>query len=78
LNQDLTPRALAEVRQAKGNPLIQTEDFTAEDVKEIAADAMVRYKKIAIINSLKNPGKTLGTLVREPHIAAKFVKNMLS
>jgi anaerobic magnesium-protoporphyrin IX monomethyl ester cyclase len=78
LKEDLTPRALAEVRQTQGKPLIETEDFTAEDVKEIAAMALRRYKKLALINSIKNPDKTLGTLFREPSIAAKFIKNLLS
>jgi magnesium-protoporphyrin IX monomethyl ester (oxidative) cyclase len=78
LKEDLTPRALAEVRQTQGKPLIETEDFTAEDVKEIAAMALRKYKKLALINSIKNPDKTLGTLFREPSIAAKFIKNLLS
>jgi magnesium-protoporphyrin IX monomethyl ester (oxidative) cyclase len=78
LKEDLTPRALAEVRQTMGKPLIETEDFTAEDVKEIAAYAMKEYKRLSMINSIKYPGKTLGTLFHEPHIAAKFIKKMLS
>jgi len=78
LKEDLTPRALAEVRQTKGKPLIETEDFTAEDVTEIAAMALRKYKKLALINSIKNPNKTLGTLFSEPSIAVKFIKNLLS
>ncbi len=78
LKGDLTPRALAEVRQTKGKPLIETADFTADDVKQIAADAISEYKHISMINSMKYPGKTLGTLFRDPHVAVKFIKNMLS
>jgi anaerobic magnesium-protoporphyrin IX monomethyl ester cyclase len=78
LKDDLTPRALAEVRQTKGTPLIETADFTAEDIKKIAAQALREYKHISFINSIKYPGKTLGTLFREPHIAVKFIKNLLS
>jgi hypothetical protein len=78
LKAELTPRALAEARQTRGMPLIETADFTPEDVKEIAADAIKQYKHISLINSIKYPGKTLGTLFHEPHIAVKFIKNMMS
>ena len=77
IKEDLTPRALAEVRQTKGKPLIETEDFTAQDVKEIAASALKEYKRLSLINSIKYPGKTLGTLFHEPNIAVKFIKNLL-
>jgi magnesium-protoporphyrin IX monomethyl ester (oxidative) cyclase len=78
IKEELTSRALAEVRQTKGKPLIETEDFTAQDVKEIAAHALQEYKRLSMINSIKYPGKTLGTLFNEPHIAVKFIKDMLS
>jgi len=78
LKEGLTPRALAEVRQIRGKPLIETEDFTAQDVKEIALQALKEYKRLSMINSVKYPGKTLGTLLYEPHIAARFVKNLFS
>jgi anaerobic magnesium-protoporphyrin IX monomethyl ester cyclase len=78
LKEDLTPRALAEVRQTKGKPLIETEDFTAEDVKEIASNALKEYKRLSLINSIKYLGKTVGTLFHEPNIAVKFIKNLLS
>ncbi len=78
VKEELTPRALAEVRQAQGKPLIETPDFSSEDVRAIAADATNRYNHIALINSIKYPGKTVGTLFREPHIARKFIKRMLS
>ena len=78
LKEGLTPRALAEVRQIRGKPLIETEDFTSQDVKEIALQALKEYKRLSMINSVKYPGKTLGTLFHEPHIAARFVKNLFS
>jgi anaerobic magnesium-protoporphyrin IX monomethyl ester cyclase len=78
IKEDLTPRALAEVRQTKGKPLIETEDFTAQDVKEIATNALKEYKRLSLINSIKYPGKTMGTLFHEPNIAVKFIKNLLS
>ena len=40
IQENLTPRAFAEVRQTRGNPLIGTEDFTPAEVKEIASMAM--------------------------------------
>ncbi|HLN45187.1 MAG TPA: radical SAM protein [Candidatus Sulfotelmatobacter sp.] len=78
IRTDLTPRAFAEVRQAQGNPLIGTDDFTPSEVKEIAALAMNRYKKISLINYIKNPRKTLGTMFGQPKLIGKFVKNLLS
>ncbi len=78
LHGELTPRALAEVRQTKGNPLIETSDFNAADVKEIAADAMKEYKHVAAINSVKYPRKTLSRIFNDPQIALKFIKNLLS
>ncbi len=78
LKEELTPRSLAEVRQNNGKPLIETEDFTVADVKEISSKAMKEYKRLSLINSIKYPGKTVGTLFHEPDIAVKFIKNLLS
>ena len=78
LKTELTPRALAEARQTRGAPLIETIDFTPQEVKEIADKAMKQYKRISLINSVKYPAKTLGTLFHEPNIAVKFIKNMFS
>ncbi len=76
--ENLTPRAFAEVRQTTGNPLIGTEDFTPAEVKEIATMAMNRYKKQALINYVKNPRKTLGTAFSQPKIVGKFIKSLMS
>jgi magnesium-protoporphyrin IX monomethyl ester (oxidative) cyclase len=57
LKHDLTSRALAEVRQASGKPLIETKDFSVEDVKGISAYALQKYKKLALIKTIKNPAK---------------------
>lgn len=78
IQENLTPRAFAEVRQAQGNPLIGTEDFTPAEVKEIAALAMNRYRKISLINYVKNPRKTLGTMFGQPKLIGKFVKSLIS
>jgi anaerobic magnesium-protoporphyrin IX monomethyl ester cyclase len=75
---DLTSRAFAEVRQTRGMPLIGTEDFTAREVKEIAAMAVQRYKKLSMINYFKNPLKTLKTALNQPRIVLKFIRNLQS
>jgi anaerobic magnesium-protoporphyrin IX monomethyl ester cyclase len=72
----LTPRAFAEVRQNWGLPLIETEDFTAMEVKKIAVKAMRDYKRQAIINYIKNPKKTLKTALNQPNLVGKFLKNL--
>ncbi len=74
----LTPRAFAEVRQNWGLPLIETEDFTASDVKKIATWAMKEYRKVSIINYIKNPGKTIRTILNQPNLVGKFIENLHS
>ncbi|MGB9959947.1 MAG: B12-binding domain-containing radical SAM protein [Candidatus Bathyarchaeales archaeon] len=78
ISEKLTPRALAEVRQPRGMPLIKTEDFTPLEVKEIAWKAVRAYKKLSIINYAKNPGKTLKTAANQPSIILKFIKSLPS
>jgi magnesium-protoporphyrin IX monomethyl ester (oxidative) cyclase len=78
IQENLTPRAFAEVRQTRGNPLIGTEDFTPAEVKEIASMAMRRYRKTSLINYVKSPGKTLRTALGQPKIIMKYVRNIAS
>ncbi len=73
---NLTSRAFAEVRQTRGMPLIRTEDFSPSEVKEIAAIAVRRYKKLSLINFIKNPGVTLKIAVSQPKIVLKFIQNL--
>lgn len=72
---NLTPRAFAEVRQNWGLPLIETENFKVKDVQEIAQKAMKKYRKLSIINYIKNPRKTLKTALNQPNLIGKFIKN---
>ena len=78
IRENLTPRAFAEVRQNWGLPLIETEDFTAIEVKEIASRAMKAYRRLSIINYIKNPKKTLKTALSQPNLVGKFIKNLQS
>jgi len=78
IQEDLTSRAFAEVRQTRGMPLISTEDFMASEVKEIAAMAVKRYKRLSLINYFKNPRKTLKTALSQPKIVLKFIQNLQS
>ncbi len=78
IRKSLTPRAFAEVRQNWGLPLIETEDFTALEVKEIASRAIKIYKRLSIINYIKNPKKTLKTALSQPNLVGKFIKNLQS
>jgi anaerobic magnesium-protoporphyrin IX monomethyl ester cyclase len=78
IQENLTPRAFAEVRQTRGNPLIGTEDFTPAEVKEIASMAMRRYRKTSLINYVKSPGKTLRTALGQPKIIMKYLRNIAS
>jgi magnesium-protoporphyrin IX monomethyl ester (oxidative) cyclase len=78
IRKELTPRAFAEVRQNWGLPLIETEDFTAMDVKEIASKAMKDYQKLSILNYIKHPKKTLKTALNQPNLVGKFIKSLQS
>jgi len=76
--QDLSWSSFAEARQAKGMPLISTEDFTSEEVKEIAAKALEEYKKLSLLNHIKNPRKTLATAFDQPQLILKYLRNLFS
>ena len=76
IQENLTPRAFAEVRQTRGNPLIGTEDFTPAEVKEIANVAMTRYQRISMINYIKNPAKTMKAIFSQPKLVRKYIQNL--
>jgi anaerobic magnesium-protoporphyrin IX monomethyl ester cyclase len=76
VDESLTSRAFAEVRQTRGMPLIKTADFTSSEVKEIAAMAVRRYKRLSLINYFKSPGVTLKLAVSQPKIILKFIQNL--
>jgi magnesium-protoporphyrin IX monomethyl ester (oxidative) cyclase len=78
IRENLTPRAFAEVRQTRGMPLIETEDFMPIEVKEIASMAVKRYKKLSLINHIKNPENVLKTALNQPKIVIKYLKNLSS
>jgi anaerobic magnesium-protoporphyrin IX monomethyl ester cyclase len=76
IQQDLTWNAFAQARQPKGMPLITTDDFTPAEVKEIAAKALEEYKKLSLINHIKNPRKALKTAFEQPQLIVKYIKNL--
>ena len=78
IKEDLSSRDFAEARQTSGMPLIETEDFSSAEVKEIAANAVRMHKKINLINHIKSPRKTLETALNQPEIVVKFVKSLSS
>ena len=73
---DLTWNAFAQARQPKGIPLITTDEFTPQEVKEIAAKALEEYKKLSLINHLKNPRKALRTAFEQPQLILKYLKGL--
>jgi anaerobic magnesium-protoporphyrin IX monomethyl ester cyclase len=76
VEENLSSRAFAEVRQTRGMPLIKTEDFTPSEVKDLAAMAVRRYRKLSLINYFKRPGLTLKMVVRQPKIVLNFIQNL--
>jgi anaerobic magnesium-protoporphyrin IX monomethyl ester cyclase len=63
-------------RLPKGHSLIHTEDFTPQEVKEIAEQALKEYKRLSMINNLKNPGKALKTIYHQPSLLGKYLKSL--
>jgi len=65
-------------RQPLGHSLIHTEDFTPQEVKDIAKQALKKYKQISLINNIKHPKKTLQTIYRQPQLLSKYLKNLFT
>jgi radical SAM superfamily enzyme YgiQ (UPF0313 family) len=78
IRENLTSRAFAEARQPRGLPVIETEDFTPYEVKEIASRAVKRYKKLSLLTHAMNPRATLKTAITQPTIVLRFVKSLSS
>jgi hypothetical protein len=78
IKENLTSRSFAEARQAQGLPMIETADFTALEVKEMAYEAVKRYRRLSLLSHIKSPAKTLKTAFSQPSIVAKFVKSLYS
>ncbi len=78
IGQDLTWNSFAAARQPKGLPLITTGDFTPQEVKDIAARALEEYKKLSLLNHIKNPRKALKTALDQPQLILKYVKNLFN
>lgn len=76
LPENLSWNSFAQARQAKGMPLITTNEFTPAEVKEIAAKALAEYKKLSLLGHIKNPGKALKTAFRQPQLILKYIKNL--
>ena len=77
IEKDLTWNAFAQARQPKGMPLITTNDFTPEEVKEIAYRALAQYKRLSFMNHLKNPRKALKTAFEQPQLIGKYIKSLM-
>jgi anaerobic magnesium-protoporphyrin IX monomethyl ester cyclase len=78
LPADLTWNSFAQARQAKGMPLITTNEFTPAEVKDIAAKALAEYKKLSLIGHIKHPLKALKTVFGQPQLIMKYLKNLAS
>jgi anaerobic magnesium-protoporphyrin IX monomethyl ester cyclase len=78
LPADLTWNSFASARQAKGMPLITTNEFTPAEVKEIAAKALAQYKRLSLVGHIKHPGKALKTAFDQPQLILKYLRNLVS
>jgi magnesium-protoporphyrin IX monomethyl ester (oxidative) cyclase len=64
-------------RHPLGHSLIHTEDFTSQEVKEIAKQALKKYKQISLISNIRNPKKTLQTIYHQPQLLGKYLKSLV-
>ena len=78
LPSDLSWNSFAQARQAKGMPLITTNEFTPTEVKEIAAKALAEYKKLSLMGHVKHPRKALKTAFSQPQLIVKYLKNLVT
>jgi len=79
LEADLSWNAFGSAaRLPQGHSLIHTEDFTSQEVKDIAQQALKEYKRLSLINNVKNPKKALGTIYHQPQLLGKYLKSLLS
>jgi anaerobic magnesium-protoporphyrin IX monomethyl ester cyclase len=78
LPADLSWNSFAQARQARGMPLITTKEFTPAEVKEIAANAYAKYKKLSLMGHIKHPWKALKTVFKQPQLIIKYIKNLVA
>lgn len=77
LTQELTPRAISEGPQYYGTSLIKTEDFSPEDVKEIAKRAYISFYRQNLCSMLKNPILYIKKIYHNPILLTRFIKLIL-
>lgn len=77
LTHELTPRALSEGTQVGGVGLIKTEDFTPEDVKIFASNAISIQSRISLLGYFKHPRETVKKVMRNPIAGVQFIKKCL-
>ena len=78
IREDLSWNSFAEARQPKGLSLISTNEFTPEDVKEIANKALKEYKRLSLLNHIKDPRKALKTAWDQPQLILKYARNLFA
>jgi radical SAM superfamily enzyme YgiQ (UPF0313 family) len=77
LTTELTPRSLAEATQTWGKGLIKTEDFSPEEVKMIASQALSSYSRLNLINHLKHPATTIRKALVYRRDAVRYLKSLI-
>ena len=77
LTRELDPRALSEGTQIDGVGLIKTEDFTPDEIKKLAQNAIRLANKYSLSDYLRKPGRTLRKAVKHPSEAVQFIKKTI-
>ena len=82
INKDLTDEDFAEATRMEGKNLIETEDFTADDIKKLSEDYNRRFQKIRFAKKRKNKlNKLIGfnkRLIRLSKNPASTIKRVAS
>lgn len=76
LTRELTPSALSQATLTYGEGLIETEDFTTQEVEEIAARAIATHGRLSLLEHIRHPVSTAKLLVTYPRESIRFIRNL--
>ena len=77
LTRELTPRTLSEGTQVDGVGLIKTEDFTPNEVKRLALNALSIPARSLLAEYIKHPAVTVKKIMRHPKAGVQFIRRVI-
>jgi hypothetical protein len=74
LIREISPKNLNEATQFYGKGLIKTNEFTPEDLKNLARRAVQIF---ILIDVTKHPTKYLSIGIKNPKVALRYIRNLI-